>query len=224
MANKIKIIGTSHIAKESVEKIRNIILEEHPKIVAVELDESRVPFLFGKKRKLKITDIGKVGFVGYLFNLIGGFVQRNLGEKVGLAPGADVRAAIRAAGKIGARVYLIDRPIAKSLRRLSESITFWEKIKFVGYLLGGFLMPVPKEIKRLDLTRVPEDRLIATLTIELHKKFPNIYNVLVRERDFYMAKKIKHLAENFPNEEIIVVVGAGHLKGIKKHLKMWKLI
>lgn len=216
---KLQIIGTSHIARESISTIRNKILDKQPGIVAVELDASRVPYLFGKKSKPKLTDIKRIGVVGFVFSLIGGFVQRKLGERVGLAPGADIRAAIRAAKRIGAKVYLIDRPIAKSLQRLSETMTFWEKLKFVGYLLGGFLLPAPKELRRLDLARVPEERLIVTLTSELNKKFPHIYNVLVRERDRYMAEKLKQLMAAYPHERIIAVIGAGHVKGIKKHLK-----
>lgn len=218
----LKIIGTSHIAKESIGKIKTAILSEQPKIVAVELDAGRLPYLFGRKRKPKISDIKHIGLIGFIFNLIGGVIQRKLGEKVGLAPGADIRVAIRTARKVNAKIYLIDRPIAKSLQRLSETMTFWEKLSFVGYLFGGFLLPASKELKRLDLTRVPEDRLIATLTSELNKKFPNIYNVLVRERDKYMAGKIKNLLENYPKEKIIVVVGAGHVRGIKKYLKARK--
>jgi len=219
MNSKLQIIGTSHIAKESVSKIKNKILDEKPDIVAVELDASRLPYLFGKKqRKLRLTDLKHLGLVGFIFNLIGGFIQRKLGAKVGLAPGADIRTAIRTANQVGATIYLIDRPIAKSLQRLSETMTFWEKLRFVGYVFGGFILPASKEIKRIDLTRVPEDRLIATLTTELNKKFPHIYNVLVRERDRYMAIKIKQLVKTHPHKQIMVVVGAGHVRGIKKHL------
>ena len=219
MTAKLQILGTSHIARESVSTIRNKILDEKPDIVAVELDASRIPYLFGKKqRKLRLADMKQIGLVGFIFNLIGGFIQRKLGAKVGLAPGADIRAAIRTASKIGAKIYLIDRPIAKSLKRLSETMTFWEKLRFIGYICGGFLLPASKELKRIDLTRVPEDQLIATLTTELNKKFPHIYNVLVRERDRHMAMKIKLLIETYPRKKIIVVVGAGHVNGIKKHL------
>ena len=219
MTPKLQIIGTSHIARESINTIKNKILDEKPDIVAVELDASRVPYLFGKKqRKLRLADIKHIGVVGFIFNLIGGFIQRKLGAKVGLAPGADIRAAIRTASKVNAKIYLIDRPIAKSLQRLSETMTIWEKLRFLGYICGGFLLPASKELKRIDLTRVPEDRLIATLTTELNKKFPHIYQVLVREREQYMATKIKHLLRAYPHKKIMAVVGAGHVRGIKKHL------
>ncbi|MBD3263070.1 TraB family protein, partial [Candidatus Woesearchaeota archaeon] len=117
----IEIIGSSHIAKESIQTIKNKIFEQKPKIIAVELDASRVPYLFAQQqRKLRFSDMKRLGFMGFMFSLIGGFVQRKLGEKVGLAPGADIRTAIKAAGKIKARVYLIDRPIEQTLQRLSR--------------------------------------------------------------------------------------------------------
>jgi len=44
---------------------------------------------------------------------------------------------------------------------------------------------------------------------------PGAYDVLVTERDAYMAKMLLGIQE----EEVIAVVGAGHKQGITKHLK-----
>ena len=38
----LKIIGTSHIAKESVEEVKDTILKEKPDIIALELDRKRL--------------------------------------------------------------------------------------------------------------------------------------------------------------------------------------
>lgn len=218
MVHRIKIIGTSHIAQESIKKINATILREKPNIVALELDIQRLPYLFEGKQRLRFSDIPRIGLVGFIFSWIGGFVQRKLGEKVGIAPGADIKVAISAAESIGAKIFLIDRPLEITLKRLSETMNFWAKLKFIGYLLGGFLTPAPKEFRELDLRKVPGEYLIVKLTAELKEKFPEIYKVIVEERDAYMASKIKKLAKKFPDAKIVVVVGAGHIKGLNKAL------
>jgi len=215
----IKIIGTSHIAKESVAKIKKEILHFKPEIVAVELDANRIRFLFSKKRKFQLSAIRTIGFTGFLFSLIGSFAQRKLGERVGLFPGADMRAAIQAARKINSKIFLIDLPIGVTLRRISQNMSLFEKIKFIGFLLGGFIFSTSPELKEFDLNKVPNEKLISALIRELRKRFPKLYKVLIEDRDKYMAEQIIRLLALFPNNKILVVVGAGHISGIKKHLK-----
>ena len=68
----LEIIGTSHIAKQSVNEIKNVILERKPDIVAVELDIQRAAALMDKGRnKISANVIFKIGVKGYLFAKIG---------------------------------------------------------------------------------------------------------------------------------------------------------
>lgn len=219
MASQIEIIGTSHIARESLRMINRKILNQKPEIVAVELDQDRLAYLFMKPRSIRLSDIHRLGFVGFTFGLIGGFVQRKLGEKVGLAPGADIRAAIRSAEKVGAKIFLIDRPLELTLQRLSQGMSSFEKLKFIFYLFAGFFIPAPKGLKKIDLRKVPEEHLIRLMTSTLRNKFPIIYKVLVQERDDWMADKIIKISNQFPNQKIVVVVGAGHIQGLRRRLE-----
>ena len=61
------------------------------------------------------------------------------------------------------------------------------------------------------------NKLIETLIKEMKKTYPNVYKVLIHERDVHMAKVLNKLAET--NKNIIAVVGAGHEKGILKSLQ-----
>ena len=45
---------------------------------------------------------------------------------------------------------------------------------------------------------------------EFGKSFPEVKQVLIDERDQFLASKIK----NAPGKKIVAVVGAGHVKGI----------
>jgi len=217
--SQIKIIGTSHIARQSVNELRKNIRELKPKVVAVELDQSRYHGLFSKKRRLRFKDIRALGMFGFFFAMVGSLLQKYLGEKVGMAPGSDMKVAIVEARKIGATVALIDRDIRITVHRLSIKVPLTEKLKLVGFLLVGWMMPSERRrIKNLDLKKVPEEDVLEEVIAQLKNKFPKLYTVLVKERDAYMARNIMHLKTQFPAEQILVVVGAGHKKGLGKIL------
>ena len=55
----IVLIGTAHISQESVDEVKSVIEEEHPDIVAVELDERRYKALT-EKTKWENTPINKL--------------------------------------------------------------------------------------------------------------------------------------------------------------------
>jgi len=213
----VKIIGTSHIAKESEQQISDYIALEKPDIVAVELDASRAVAIFQPQRKLKITDIPRIGLMGWLFAAIGSWAQKKLGEGVNMVPGADMRAAMIAARKIKARIALIDRPIQITLKRLSSEMSFFQKLKFFGYLFFGEFFKSEKV--EFNLEKVPGSELVEVLTKKLRQMFPALYKVLVSERDEFIANQIKLLKRENPKSNILVVVGAGHLRGVKALLK-----
>ena len=212
---EIKIVGTSHISKDSVKEIKHQISEFKPDIVCVELDVHRYKSLFNKTtRKIKLSQISKLGLFGFLFYLIGSISQKVLSRKVGSKPGIDMRAAIIEAKKSDAKVALIDQDISITLRNLSKQVPFPEKLKLFGYVLFGSF--VGKKGIEFDLKSVPKDALIKTLVSELKHKFPNFYKVLVEDRDKYMQKQVKVISEKFPKSKILVIVGAGHKSSLIK--------
>ena len=57
-------------AREAIERIK-------PSVVALELDQARLSALMsGKKRKMRWSDIMKVGWKGFLFNSIGAWIEK----------------------------------------------------------------------------------------------------------------------------------------------------
>ena len=65
-------------------------------------------------------------------------------------------------------------------------------------------------VKELDLTKVPSKKMIKKLTSEVKKRYPNVYNVLIEERNKIMALNLKRLMESNPDKLIIAIIGAGH--------------
>ncbi|MBW2996739.1 TraB family protein, partial [Candidatus Woesearchaeota archaeon] len=59
---KLTIIGTSHIAKQSLNEIELAFQQKNPDIVAVELDRRRLhALLTEEKSKVSMSEIGRIG-------------------------------------------------------------------------------------------------------------------------------------------------------------------
>ncbi len=219
----VRIIGTSHIAKQSQQEIQQAIHEDHPDVIAVELDVHRASALLDKgKTKISFSSAREIGIKGYVFAKVGQYVQQKLGKMVGTAPGTDMKTALLLAQKEHIQVAFIDQPIQVTLRKFSKNLTWKEKGRFVADLVKGLLFP-KKQLQELglgsfDLRTVPEERIITQLISHLKKQYPSVYKVLVEDRNKYMVKQLVILMREHPEKNILVVVGAGHKKGMEELL------
>jgi pheromone shutdown-related protein TraB len=222
----LRLVGTSHIARQSLKEVKATIIHWKPHIIALELDRKRLFALTSKKRQkgfFSISNIKRIGLKGFLFSLIGEFAQKRLGRMVGVAPGSEMRTAIRLAKKQGIALALVDRDIEITLKRFSKSLTWTEKKNFVVDVVKGLISR--KEFD-FDLRTVPEKELIKKLIREMKKRYPNVYKVLVKERNEYMAGKLAHIIANNPDKRVLAIIGAGHEEAIMmrvvSHLKKYK--
>ena len=207
----LEIIGTSHIAKESVKAVRLYIEAKKPDIVALELDSRRAHALLQSvKPKLSIKMIKVVGVKGFLFLALASFLQRKLGRLVGVEPGAEMKSALTTAMKEKSRIALIDRRLEITMRRLSQTLSWKERFKFVADIFVGAFSAEMKEFRNTDLSKVPSKKLIVTVMRRLKKNYPNIYRVLVQERNEHMATGLVDIMRKNPDSKIFAVVGAGH--------------
>ncbi len=214
----LTLIGSSHIAKESVKDVKTAFSEIEPEIVAIELDQSRFYLIMHpEKRKASVKNIKKIGITGFFFNLIGAYAEKKLGKLVGMTPGAEMKKAIELSKKNKTRIALIDQDIQITLKRLSKEITLKEKFRFFKDLFKT--KNLKKEIKNFDLTKVPNKIIIKELTEIVKRRYPSIYKVLIKERDIILAKNLNNLITNYPNKRILAIVGAGHKESILEYLK-----
>ena len=220
------IIGSSHIAKQSLEEVKAVITAEKPAIIAVELDRKRFQALTSKEKpsKIGIKDAFKLGMTTYLFASIGSWAQKHLGGVVGVEPGSEMKAAIKIAKKQNIRVALIDQDIEITFKRLSKALTRKEKWNFIKDILSAFIPIKTKETKKLekelmfDLSKVPEKELINKMIKLMKGRYPSIYKVLIDERNKVMADNLIRIMKDNPDKKIVAVVGAGHEEGLKKLL------
>ncbi len=216
----LQILGSSHISGQFAYKIKDIILTEEPEIVAVELDLQRLESLFSNQRnKYSLKSIKQIGIFGFIFGLIGSKMQSVLGRQVGFQPGIDMKTAVLAAKKVKSKIMLIDQPIEITLNKLSQ-IKTRDKLKLIFYILfSPFSRKNQKLAKKIDLRKVPEEKIIEEMTAEFKKKVPAFYKILIEERNKIIAKNIISIQKKYPDSRIIAVIGAGHKKEVEQLIK-----
>jgi len=136
---RVTVVGTAHVSQDSVEEVERTIEEEQPDVVAVELDEGRYRQMKGEEPEdLDASDLlrGNTVFQFLAYWMLS-YVQTRLGDRFDVSPGADMRAAIQTAERLGFGVALVDRDIQMTIQRFWARLSFKEKLSLVGALLAG---------------------------------------------------------------------------------------
>lgn len=211
---EIVLIGTAHVSKESAQLVTDAIASIKPDTVCVELCESRFQSI-RQKDSWRETDIIKVikekkSFL-LLSNLLLASFQKRIAEKFDIKPGEEMIQAIEAGEAVGANIHLADRNIRITLSKTWRVMALWDKIKLIFQLVLS--MGEIDEIKEEDIERMKQEDVLQTLLSDVGKSLPVLKNILIDERDQYLAHKIR----TAPGNKILGVVGAGHVPGIKKY-------
>ena len=211
---EVILIGTAHVSNESAELVAQVINDEHPDTVCVELCESRYQSMT-QGNKWKDTDLIKVikekkAFL-LLSNLMLASFQKKIGNKLGIKPGQEMLEAIKAANATEASIHLVDRDVRTTLSRAWRLMGLWTKMKLLAQLVTSF--GEVDSIEKEDIEKMKEQDMLETLLKEMGDLLPELRMVLIDERDQYLAEKIR----TAPGKRIVAVVGAGHVPGIKKN-------
>ena len=215
-SHEIIIVGTAHVSEKSVQEVISKIEETRPDIVAVELCPSRYRALIGQEveKEIKISELlsgGKLFF--FLVQLFLAYIQRKIGEEMGVKPGSEMLAAIEAAKKAGARVALVDRDIGITIQRFWSAMGFLDKIRLIGSLIPAALGWGDEE--EIDIDTITQADIVSQMISEFRKISPGAASVLVDERDAFLARNLFLLSKQ---GRVLAVVGAGHREGIIRHL------
>ena len=210
----VTLVGTAHISRESEQQVGQIIQAEKPDTVCVELCQSRYQSMRQKERWQE-TDIVKVikekkTFL-LLSNLLLASFQKRIAKKLDIKPGAEMLKAIETADEVGAEIYLADRDIRTTLARTWRAMGLWSKVKLMFQIILS--LGEVEEIKEEDIEKMKQEDVLESLLAEVGKSLPILRDILIDERDQYLAEKIK----NAPGQKIVAIVGAGHVQGIKKY-------
>jgi pheromone shutdown-related protein TraB len=210
------VIGTSHVSKESKEKIKKEFLEFKPDIICIELDRNRFYAMQNPDKAKGVPSIRQLGVTGFIFAVIGKALQKKLGNLTGMNPGEEMLLGATLAKNNRLQLELIDQDASITLKNMSKKVKLKEKLRIVGDV---FTAPFSKKMKmKIDISKIPDEQLILELMKQMRGRYPGFYNVLLEDRNKFMAKKVYLLMKNNPDKKVMAIVGAGHVEGIKKHI------
>ena len=213
------LLGTAHVSPASVRAVERMVADGDWDAVAVELCPTRLEALDGKKswQDLDLFQIirkGKAGLV--MANLALSGYQRRIADQFGIEPGAELKAAALGARERELPLQLVDRDLATTLRRTYRAVPWYKRF----YLTTGLVMSSfsSEEIDEDAIEKLKEGDILESTFTEFAEQSPELYDALIAERDRYMAARLREENAGRTGNRVLVVVGAGHLDGLARHL------
>ena len=211
---EVILVGTAHISAASVELVAKTIQDEKPDTVCIELCRSRYESITQKK-KWQETDLYRIvkekKVLVLLSNLLLAYFQKKIGSKLGIRPGAEILQAIQSAEAVGAGIHLADRDIRTTLSRAWGLMGLRTKFRLFYHFAAS--IADTQSITEADIEEMKKKDVLEALLSEMGETFPQVRQVLIDERDLYLAEKIR----SAPGKKILAIVGAGHVPGIQRN-------
>lgn len=215
------LLGTAHVSRASVEAVDSMLEAEVFDAVAVELCDSRAqgmrdPEAFKRMDLFQVIRQGKTGMVAASLALAS--FQKRLAEQYGIEPGAEMKAAMQGADARGLPLWLVDREVGTTLKRAWRSLGWRERMGVLGGLVGSVFER--EDIAEEDIEKLKQGDMLEGAFNEFAHDSATLYNSLIGERDSFMAARLREHAGSQPRvRRVLVVIGAGHLKGVAENLR-----
>jgi len=208
----VVLVGTAHVSKASVELVAEVIAKVRPDTVCVELCASRYqamrqPEAWQNMDLVKAFKEKKAFLI--LANLILAAFQKRMAKRLEVKPGQEMVEAIVAAEAVGARIHLADRDVRTTLKRAWRAMGWWQRLRLLAELL--FSLTEADQLDAQQVESLKNQDVLDGLISQVGKAMPAIHEVIIGERDRYLAQKIL----TAPGKRIVAVVGAGHVPGIR---------
>jgi pheromone shutdown protein TraB len=251
---EVYLLGTAHVSIDSSRDVRLLLETIQPNVIFLELCDQRIPIMmmekpdntttieeepkgnFWKRRKQrrsqKQPEKGKNSMYAMASNLLTS-MQQDYAGSLGVELGGEFRVAYeywdlhRQTSPL--HMILGDRPLYLTLTRAWESLGIWGKTKLVfGLLLSSLQKPNPEELKAWMQSILSDDNgdLLTESIAELAEHFPSLEEVIIKERDAYMACKLYQTCrqllttsqQQHQRHRLVAIVGAGHVEGMCRWL------
>src|SRR5699024_7178044 len=124
-AKEIVLIGTAHVSKKSAELVKEVIEEEQPDSVCIELDEQRYQSIQdgNKWKDMDIFHVIKEKKASLLLiNLAISSFQKRIAKQFGIEAGQEMIQGIESAKEVDAELVLADRNIQITFSRIWRSV------------------------------------------------------------------------------------------------------
>ena len=198
----ITLVGVGHVFEIS-EQVKDVIRTRRPEVVCLELDAGRYSALLNR---------GAPRSIPLQYRLLAYF-QKRMAEKFGTEVGEEMMAAAQAAQEIGAGVALIDVDANRMFAELWRKMSFKERVNLLGGAFMGIFIPKERVEKEIVQYEQNSDEYIRSMG----EGFPTIKEVLIDDRNRYMAQQLTTLSQQHSN--IVAIVGDGHIPGLLEALK-----
>ncbi|WP_295452577.1 TraB/GumN family protein [uncultured Thiodictyon sp.] len=218
-ATRVTLLGTAHVSHASVDAVRRLLAGGDYDAVAVELCHSRFSAL-KDPNALAQMDLFSVIRQGRAYMMVANLAlsayQQRLADQFGIEPGAEQRVAVQLAEVQGLPVLLIDREIGVTLRRIAARLGWWRRYTLFAGLLTALFSA--EEVGADEVERLKDGDVLETAFAEFAQDREDLFVPLIAERDRYMAAKLRLESDRVGARRVLVVVGAGHLKGLARDL------
>lgn len=217
---KLTLLGTAHVSRASAEQVKEMLASGEYDAVAVELCPSRHnaivnPEALARMDLFQVIREGKATMVAASLAL--GAYQQRLADQFGIEPGAEMRAAVFGAKTANLPVFLIDREIGTTLKRIYHNVPWWKRFELFAGLIGSVISR--EKIDEAEIERLKEGDILESSFSQFAEQARELYLPLIDERDRYMAARLREETAQGEHQHVLAVLGAGHLKGIAKYLK-----
>jgi pheromone shutdown-related protein TraB len=217
---RITVLGTAHISRSSADKVAELIDQGGYDAVAIELCPSRHNALMNpddlsRMNLFEVFRQKKAAMVSA--SLVLGAYQRRMAEQLDITPGAEMLAAIDGARARHLPVLLVDREIAVTLRRVYRNVPWWRRLGLVSGLVASLV--TSRSISEEEIERLKEGDILESTFSQFAEQSSDLYIPLIDERDRYMSARIANEFSGDGYRNMLVIVGAGHLRGISLYLQ-----
>ena len=218
--SQVTLLGTAHVSRTSADKVKELLETGDYDAVAVELCPSRHnaiidPDALARMDLFQVIREGKASMVAASLAL--GAFQQRAAEQMGIEPGAEMRQAIKSAQAAGLPVLLIDREVGVTLKRIYRNVPWWRRMNLISGLLASVI--ANQEVSEEEIERLKEGDILESTFAQFAEEEKDLFLPLIGERDEYMVARLRQEVARHPHENILTVIGAGHLGGMVKLLE-----
>lgn len=238
----IYLCGTMHVSKASLDLVKESIQCIRPNFVVLELCEDRLSTLEEHDSNATATSLRQIlssvlrerRFKDLGIELIG-WMQQKAANLLGSKVGGEQCMAAREGYQTGAAVVLGDRKYSITMQRMMDKLTLLEKMKISFILICETLTITVLKLRDYLQKSEADSTFIEDEIEQFTKHLPNVADVLISERDEYIAQTIHEVAERgfgptpppgatiLHRGAIVAVIGAAHLSGVVRCLRQGKI-
>lgn len=214
--DRIVFVSVIHTDLESVKHVRQAVRNTKPEVVAIELDHERYQQLINPSDMHTDNHPHMTGNSAQDLMQQLAILERSLGEMTGSNIGDEMLAAIEEGRTLGAKIALVDRPMQATIQAMMQ-VPLDE--------LYGLIKILPDATKDIEgggandiLEMLKMEGAVEDIMKQFQTEYPTLARVLIEERDLYIAKALRFILNDVAGK-IVVVLGAGHIQGVKVALE-----